>query len=102
MARRVSYEWDIEQWIDGEIVDHDHSESLAGAHADLAALGGTQVEDRLVLVRDEYSDEYTLESRQWAYVLDGQLPEHFENEAGNADAKVPQRFHKALAQEVRS
>ena len=84
------YEWDIETLDEfGDIEDHEHSEKLRPYHFNL------EPNQQLVLVCDHWQGGWMY--RSWAYVVDGELPEHFEDAYQNAEGKVPQRFHKELA-----
>ena len=85
----VNYEWATEYKLDsGDIEEVVHWD--AAAEAILDHHQNKEVTD-LVLVRDLWRDE-DLDDRQWAYVENGKLPKEFDG-----GAKVPQRFHKALA-----
>lgn len=89
MVIEISYEWDVETVDEhGDIIDHQHSDTLE----DLLPLEENQ---ELVLVRDRYVG-HDLVSRQWAYVSDGELPEYFSYSDGNHGTKVPQKFHREL------
>jgi hypothetical protein len=92
-VRRVSYEWDYESFDEyGDIIDHDWRAECPGLP--------TEPNINLVLIRDVHrglpGDDFNmsadLESRSWAYVKDGQLPDEFD-----CGTKVPQRFHKEFA-----
>lgn len=110
MKRFVAYEWDVETYLDtdhsgdGDIVDHNHSQTAVDA---LSALREPQadpegtIKTRLVLVRDVFDEGEDLVSRAWAYVEDGKLPAMF-NDTTCDIAKVPQRFHKELAKALKS
>jgi hypothetical protein len=91
MALKTSYEWDLET-VDknGDIQDHHHS----GTCFDLVKYP-MEENQRLVLVRDRYSDDEGLQDRQWAYVENNKLPVEFDG-----GFKVPQRFHKELAKNL--
>lgn len=88
---RTSYEWDLES-IDeyGDITDHDWCNKCPGIPPDQKT--------RLVLIRDvyqglaaEFNESATLRHRAWAYVVDGKLPEKFDD-----GHPIPKRFHKEL------
>lgn len=91
MPNKVVYEWDIETIDENEdIMDHNHADKL-DRHDKL------KENERLVLVRDEFSSyDEDLESRTWAYVENGKLPEYFKDSANIQTTKVPVRFHKEL------
>lgn len=87
----IHYEWDVETFTLDEhedITDHNHSDACPGIP--------TEPDQRLVLVRDTWSDADGLTDRQWAYVVDGVLPEYFEDAYQNRAARVPKRFHAEL------
>lgn len=95
-GEKIAYEWDIETFTLDEyedITDHNHANCLADYGTGTFPLISGQ---RLVLVRDVVSDTEGLLDRQWAYIEDNQLPQHFSNEGGGIASKVPQKFHKAL------
>lgn len=88
----VYYEWRVEELDGDDIVDSfdfpDYETALV-FHNWLNEL------TRIVLVRD--SDH----SRAWAYMTsDGKLPESFCDAHNQVIAKVPQRFHKEVAQQL--
>lgn len=93
LVTRVAYEWDHEAYDKhGDIEDHDFSDKFPGFPADPTT--------KLVLVRNlaeglsgkhfEYS--CSIVDREWAYVVDGSLPEFFDG-----GTKVPKKFHKEIA-----
>jgi hypothetical protein len=96
----VDYEWDVEtvtdreseQHEEGEVLDHNHTDSYAEA---LSWTRNFKPEDgerfQIVLVRDDNT------GRSWAYMKDGKLPEYFEDAFQRRTAKVPQRFHAEVA-----
>lgn len=92
---RTSYEWGVELVIDDEHEDIDDTlyfDSFAEAkqEAEEPREGYRNV---IVLIRDQGSEAYGLEDRQWAYLEeDGTLPEEFDG--GN---RVPKRFHQEVA-----
>lgn len=92
MRNTVSYEWDYEilDELGEEIVDHNHRDTLAEFRPD-------DITTSLVLVRNFGSENSGLQEREWAYVVNGKLPEWFEDAFGAKTTKVPQRFHKELA-----
>ena len=86
----VNYEWDAETIEDGDVVDHDHRETVA----ELLPLRSDQ---HLVLVRDVWG-EASLRDRSWAYAnKDGTLPTHFLNALDQQTSLIPQRYHSELA-----
>jgi hypothetical protein len=106
--RRTHYEWAIETvyWDEDEgmqdIEDSNYWDKLSdyqpGEVADALAQkrfvreDGIEVFTRLCLMRDVGCEAEGLEDRQYAYVVDGVLPETFDE-----GAKVPARFRKELA-----
>ena len=88
----TQYEWDVEE-IDehGDIIDHNHRDT---AVAVLHLARGFALSD-VVLVRDVWKDD-SLQERSWAYVVDGRLPEFFEDAYQRQTVKVPARFHSEL------
>jgi len=91
------YEWDVETVDEhGDIEDHNHSDEI-NRHCVDAAIDETG-RTRLVLVRDEFNKDDELIDRQWAYVVDGTLPEYFEDAYQRPMSKVPQRYHRELAE----
>lgn len=90
------YEWVIEQLnSDGDIED-----TCAYAESELwEAL--TQLPDckySICLTVNEGNDEEGVVFREWAYVENGQLPNHFGN---MPNYKVPQRFQKQFDREIK-
>ena len=86
----IDYEWDVETLDEfGDIEDHNHSEKLRPYHLDL------EPSQRLVLVCDHWEGGWMY--RSWAYVVDGELPEHLVDAYDTEIRRVPQRFHKELA-----
>ena len=100
MGIRVAYEWDIEQWERDECASHDHSETLIGEHAVLARAGGVDRDEdsgdslQLVLVRDTYTEAEGVLDREWAYIVDGVLPEYFSDAYGKRGARVPRKLRR--------
>lgn len=94
------YEWDVET-VDahGDIEDHDHTASC-DKHCVEAALDKTG-RTRLVLVRDDFNKEGEQVDRHWAYVIDGKLPEYFEDAYQRRTCKVPRQYHRELAKAMR-
>ena len=90
MATQVCYEWDIESYNE-DFSDCEHE------HSDNCPTDVLEENQKLVLVRDVICDVRGVIDRQWAYVVDGRLPESFSysDEKGNAKP-VPKRFHKEL------
>lgn len=88
----VSYEWDVETF------DLESDDILDHSHMDKPVPPSSLCEcERLVLVRDDGTDDEGLIDRLWAYVEDDMLPKHFENGAGiETQVRVPKRFHKQL------
>ena len=89
---RVSYEWDLESFDEyGDIIDHDFSEVYPGLPKEEGV--------NLVLVRnvyeglsgDDFNYSATLVDRSWAYVVEGVLPEKFDD-----GESVPKRFFKGV------
>lgn len=87
---KTYYEWGYETTdTNGDIADMDFADCLS--QLDMTEQGD------LVLVRDTGNEEGGLQSRYWAYVKDGKLPEYFQDARGEiTDIKVPQIFHKAI------
>ena len=84
MPNKVQYEWTLETLEDEDIIDCDFSDKP------FANVGSDQ---RLGLVRDEWNDIEGLVFRLWAYVVDGRLPDYFEDATGQVTGyKVPKRF----------
>ena len=81
-----TYEWDIETWADGEVVDHDHRDRLRDFGGEELTRAVAEDGYRLVLVRDAES------GRSWAYVTNGELPAHFLDAYDRPVAKVPAKF----------
>lgn len=90
----VSYEWDVETYDldatylgrDPDILDHDHSETLSWFIPEL------NINQRLVLVRDEVDCCGSLLDRGWAYVHKGLLSTHFYDSYEIEMQAVPKRF----------
>jgi len=88
----VSYEWDVESDIDGDI-EHNHVESFS------RAANCAEESDSVVLVRDESNERDGRTGRSWAYIdkASGKLPEFFENAYGSPTGfRVPKRFHEEV------
>lgn len=87
MKNQIFYEWDYETVdTDGDILDHNHADRLE-------QYTGNE-EGNLVLIRNAGNEAQGLAERYWAYVKDGQLPEFFEDAAGQKTTKVPAKFQK--------
>ena len=86
--RKVFYEWDIETCDGEDIIDHNHDDVCPGIPSDPA--------EKLVLVRDVTDPNEGVIDRQWAYVTDGVLPDHFLDAGDRPQSKVPRRFQKEL------
>ena len=96
----TSYEWAIEA-IDGygDILSVDHADTYAEAaakqRAAIAAPRDEQVDVEVCLVYNLWDDyDGDLETRQWAYVVDGVLPTLFDG-----GKRVPKRFIDQVAKE---
>jgi hypothetical protein len=88
MRNKVLYEWDIESWRDGEILDHDFQDKLdrlGKPPSDTPLRDGVTL--KVVLVRYQYNDWDGVVDTSWAYVESGVLPEAFDD-----GVKVPKRF----------
>ena len=89
---KVSYEWIVETLDEhGDIEDVCQWDNFAEA---LKAQKGTGGRSDLVLVRDVWQDDGNLVCREWAYIKDGKLPEHFG--VGQSGTPVPKRFHREV------
>lgn len=95
----VSYEWDVElctaeesdEYEENEVLDHTFCSSYAEAVQAASQVPEEGCKNVLVLVRTDDN------SRAWAYLEDGKLPEYFSDAYGNDVAKVPQKYHKEVA-----
>ena len=89
---RTSYEWGVEFVTrDGyeDIEDTYHFEKLGDAKRQTSE----EFDCRIVLIRDQGSEDAGVEHRQWAYLKDdGTLPEEFDG-----GTRVPKRFHAEVA-----
>ncbi len=85
MKNTVVYEWSIETLDEnGDIIDSDFSETPFEV---------VESNQRMCLVRNEGNEVDGLTDRLWAYVVDGRLPDVFENGEGYpVSCKVPERF----------
>ncbi len=84
MPNTVEYEWTLETLEGEDIVDSSFSDTP------FASAGTDQ---RLGLVRNEGNEVEGLVLRLWAYVVDGRLPEYFEDATGEPTGyRVPKRF----------
>lgn len=93
----VVYEWDAETVSDDgheDVLDHSHRDTALAALKDIDQ--GDSQNMRLVLVRDDYSEDEGLVDRTWAYVEGDQLPMLFSDAYGNELYGVPRRFHVEL------
>ncbi len=94
---RVVYEWDVEtvaaadtpELAKGDVIDHYHCATYAEALTTAARTPEVGTLHEIVLVRDDD------DGRAWAYVIDGALPERFEDASGSEVQKVPARFRAA-------
>ena len=84
----ISYEWDIETYDEhGDIIMHWFEERIQDLPYPL------QDNQRLVLVRNEWSEEEGLIDRLWAYERNGELPGIFQGSSGSESSiRVPRRF----------
>lgn len=90
-----TYEWDYETLDEnGDIMEHDHADRLSD-------FSESQKTDTLVLVMDEGKENSGIESRSWAYVKDGKLPDFFSDAFQRPVSKVPERFHKELERYIK-
>ncbi len=87
---QTQYEWDLESVDEyGDIIDHNWFDNCPGTP--------TESNVELVLIKDiAYGypgdpDSYDMEERTWAYVVNGFLPDYFQD-----GSKVPARFHTEL------
>jgi len=108
LKRETVYQWCIETWVDGEIVEHHHQDRLSQYRADeiakcVSAAGGSAAleearttGDVLVLVREVGCDANCMEDRSWAYAerVDGKLV--FTGPFDNGK-KIPALFREELA-----
>lgn len=90
----IFYEWLVEELVevDGDIQDVNHH---SDARSMLVEVKGLEAEAKPVsygIVRDRFNAYGDLECRSWAYVVDGELPTHFEDAGGAEVAKVPAKF----------
>lgn len=87
---KISYEWTIEEVVDGEVIDSDHSDKLEMVSPETFKQIGNGYD--IGVVCDDNRD------RVWAYIKDGELPKRFSNSLGEEypNWEVPQRFHKEL------
>src|SRR5688572_7031494 len=108
MTRTTLYEWDAELTATeghpdceaGDVLDHNHRDTLAEAMAVKATDPSTTT--CLVLVRDVGNEADGLMDRSWAYLQpDGKLPEAFSYSNGALGAVVPKRFHAEVARTTR-
>lgn len=89
--KTVTYEWDIETSDEhGDIQEHDHRDTLAERPRPLTK------NDALVLVCDDDN------GRSWAYVKNGELPDHFSDAYDRPTRNVPKRFHAELEKSIYS
>jgi hypothetical protein len=89
MANKVIYEWSIETLEDGEIIDSSFYDDLP--------TDPLEQNQKLVLVRNEGNEGEGLTGRLWAYVVDGKLPEYFEDANGcEVGYKVPKKLLKLI------
>lgn len=90
MRLRVTYEWAVESYEGEDIIDIVHSDKLK-------ELDKPEVNEKLVLIRDEYCPDLGLQDRYWAYVEEGFLAERFTDSWGEEVAiKIPKRFYEEL------
>lgn len=87
----TTYEWDIETWADDEVVDHDHRDRVHEFDGEKLTRAVAEDGYRLVLIRDVHKNN-DLVCRSWAYVSDGELPDHFLDADDRPIAKVPPRY----------
>jgi hypothetical protein len=106
---KTTYEWDIET-VDkfGDILDHDHRDTLAEFAPDVLRDALLQRRQRggnftrLVLVRSVWTEASGLVDRTWAYVSDvgapnaGVLPTHCKDAFNRTATRVPARFAREL------
>lgn len=91
MRNEITYEWTLEELEDGDIIDSDFTDTLK---ADWINRPNTD----LGLLYREGNEVDGETDRYYAYVREGKLPEYFSNELNQPlGIKVPQRFHKELA-----
>ena len=99
-ARRVGYEWLVEEVSDGDTDEHEDGEVLEVYHEDTAEQmfahmktpppAGTRYE--YGLSRNVWSITEGLIDRTWCYVEDGELPDMFSDSGGADVTPVPKRL----------
>jgi hypothetical protein len=89
MNLEITYEWALENIdADGDIIEIYFSDKLS-------VLDKPGPNDALCLIRNEGNEVGGLQSKYWAYVEAGELPEYFADELGREIAiKVPKVFAK--------
>ena len=93
MKVELFYEWAIEQVDEhGDINSVDHADTYAQAVERMKDAPDAGHHYELALTRCEGNDADGLKDRVYAYMVDGKLPECFED----SGFKVPQRFHKEV------
>jgi len=91
MAKRTIYEWTVEELDeDNQPFNSDFSEQLG------CLIPVTEAPLNYGLVRDVWDDQDGLIERDWAYVVNGKLPETFTDSNGKPSYQIPERFRKEL------
>lgn len=80
----TEYEWVLEILEEGEVVDVQHEDKLADLEIP------SDGEWVIALVRTSQLHDNHVSDKYWAYVVDGVLPEYFED----SSIKVPQKYRK--------
>lgn len=95
------YEWVIEPLDEyGDIIEVWQRDTFAEAVRDAKQYTHADVKRVAIALTRCWSrdwDMHGLENRQYAYLEDGKLPEHFEAEGGGKGAKVPEKFRREVA-----
>jgi hypothetical protein len=92
----TTIEWLGEELVDGGEDADIHDVMHAESYTSLVDMMRYSTHKRLGLVRDRRSGHDAL-CRSWAYIVNGKLPEYFEDAGGAQVAKVPARYHAELA-----
>ena len=84
----VVYEWVVEEVdSDGDIVETAAWDTLSDCRKQMAKVNEPGCHWELCLVRNQGNNDQGLQDRQWAYVVDGELPDEFDG-----GAIVPKKY----------
>lgn len=91
MNTKVSYEWSV------ETLCEDMEDIIDSWFSDVFPVEPLEQNQRICLVRNEGNEMKGITDRYWAYLINGKLPEYFEDgQSLQTNIKVPVKYHNEL------